>query len=82
MVLGDDVHSVPGFSDTKHDVLLAMMAWVENGTAPTDIVATAYGNTTSEVLRQRPLCVYPEQAFYNGNGSVNATESWHCQSLY
>ncbi|KIY53923.1 feruloyl esterase B precursor [Fistulina hepatica ATCC 64428] len=82
--LGTGVHSVPGFSDAKHDVLLAMLAWVENGTAPDSIIATIYVNDTThdEVLRQRPLCVYPDQAFYNGTGDVNSTESWTCKSLY
>ena len=28
------VSGVPGFRDAKHDVLLALMAWTENGTAP------------------------------------------------
>lgn len=82
--LGSDVHSVPGFSDPQHDVLLAMMAWVENGTAPTQIIGTKYENDTDHdtVLRQRPLCVYPKQAKYNGTGDVDTAESWTCESLY
>lgn len=28
------VYGVPGFRDAKHDALLALMAWTENGTAP------------------------------------------------
>lgn len=28
--------------DAKHNVLLAMMAWVENGTAPSEIIATKF----------------------------------------
>lgn len=83
-VLGSDVHSVPGFSDAQHDVLLAMMAWVENGTAPTQIIGTKFENDTEHdaVLRQRPLCVYPKQAKYNGTGDVDSAESWTCESLY
>jgi feruloyl esterase len=78
--LGSDVHSVPGFSDSKHDVLLAMMAWVENGTAPDAIVATKYVNdaTHDSVLRQRPICKYPDQAKWNGKGGINDTNSWSC----
>ncbi len=30
-VLGTDVWSTPGFKDKKHDALLALMDWVENG---------------------------------------------------
>lgn len=31
--LGSDQSSVPGFSDARHDILLALMAWVEKGAA-------------------------------------------------
>ena len=80
------VNSVPGYEDAQHDVLLAMMAWVENGTAPEYIIATTYNNDTDPlgegVYRQRPLCMYPKQAKYTGSGDVDAPESWECQSLY
>jgi feruloyl esterase len=77
--LGPSVHSTPGFEDTKHDVLLAMMAWVENGTAPDEIIATKYVNETehAEVQRQRPLCMYPKRAKYIG-GDMDKAESWRC----
>lgn len=76
-------HGVPGFQDPKHDVLLAVMAWVENGTAPTDIIATKYANDMNPdggVLRQRPLCAYPSKAVYDGTGDVNAPENWSCEA--
>ncbi|KIK57117.1 hypothetical protein GYMLUDRAFT_229814 [Collybiopsis luxurians FD-317 M1] len=80
------VSSVPGYEDAQHDVLLAMMAWVENGTAPEYIIATKYNNDTDPlgegVYRQRPLCMYPKQAKYTGSGDVDTPESWECQSLY
>lgn len=82
--LSTSVHSVPGFSDARHDVLLALMAWVENGTAPEQIIATKWHNDTLQdsVLRQRPLCIYPKQAIYTGEGDVNAEENWQCEYLY
>ncbi|TEY61406.1 hypothetical protein BOTCAL_0169g00100 [Botryotinia calthae] len=58
-------HDVHGFQDAKHDVLLAAIAWVENGTVPTDIITTKYANDTNPdggVLRQRPLRAYPSKA--------------------
>ena len=81
--LGTNVHSVPGFEDAQHDVLLAVMAWVENGTAPTQIIGTKYENDTTHdaVYRQRPLCIYPQVAKYVG-GDQDAATSWECQSLY
>lgn len=81
--LSTSLHSVPGFSDAKHDALLALMAWTENGTAPDQIIATKWVNDyiQDEVMRQRPLCVYPRQAMFVGS-DVNAAESWECERLY
>jgi len=77
-------YSTPGYWDARHDIVLAMMAWVENGTAPNDIIATKWKNDTSadEVLRQRPICHYPYQAKYSGKGDQNDAASWTCQMLY
>ncbi|KAJ5758097.1 tannase and feruloyl esterase [Penicillium nucicola] len=77
-------YSTPGYRDSRHDIVLAMMAWVENGTAPNEIVATKWKNDTTadEVLRQRPICHYPYQAKYNGKGDQNDAGSWTCKMLY
>ncbi|KAH7063814.1 Tannase/feruloyl esterase [Paraphoma chrysanthemicola] len=82
--LDQRVYSVPGFEDEEHDVILAMMAWVEKGRVPKYVIGTKYVNDTThtDVLRQRPLCMYPEQAKYKGNGDVNDAGSWECESLY
>ncbi|KAF1988399.1 feruloyl esterase B precursor [Aulographum hederae CBS 113979] len=78
------VHSVPGFVDADHDVLLAVMRWVENGTAPTQMIGTAWKDEQKpgEVYQQRPLCMYPEVAKYRGTGDVKSPESWECKGLY
>lgn len=81
--LGTDIYSTPGFEDAQHDGLLALMAWVETGEAPDYIIATTWTNSTdagSGVLRQRPLCPWPETATYDGTGDVNRAESWACSS--
>lgn len=82
--LGTSAYSVPGFSDAQHDVLLAMMAWVENGTAPDQIIATKWENDTlhDTVERQRPICAYPKQAMYSGEGDEDEAENWRCENLY
>lgn len=82
--LSPSLHSVPGFSDPQHDILLALMDWVENGNAPTQIIATKWRNDTLQdsVLRQRPLCMYPKQAKYKGSGDPDDASSWECQGLY
>ncbi|GLB07432.1 hypothetical protein AtubIFM57258_002773 [Aspergillus tubingensis] len=84
--LGRDgnVHSVPGYEDAKHDVVLAMMNWVENGASPNGLIATKFVNDKDPeegVYRQRPLCVYPAEARYKGSGNVNAAENWKCREL-
>ncbi|KAI9742102.1 MAG: hypothetical protein M1834_000492 [Cirrosporium novae-zelandiae] len=82
--ISTSVYGVPGYRDSKHDALLALMAWVENGTAPDEIIATKWYNDTpaNGVYRQRPLCVFPKQAKYKGSGDTNAAENWECTSLY
>jgi feruloyl esterase len=81
--LSPSVHSVPGFEDPQHDILLALMDWVENGNAPNQIIATKWVNdsTYDQVLRQRPICKFPLQAQYVG-GDIDKPESWQCKSLY
>lgn len=83
-VLGPTVYGVPGHRDNEHDVLLAMMAWVEKGVAPSHIIGTKYKDdaTQAEVMRQRPLCMYPKVAKYKGVGNVDEAGSWECGSLY
>lgn len=79
--LGTDIYSVPGFEDAQHDALFALMDWVENGRAPDQIIATTWNNSTdpsSGVLRQRPLCPWPQRAVYQGSGDVNSAHSWNC----
>lgn len=81
--LGTDVFSTPGFEDAQHDALMALMEWVEEGQAPDQIIATTWTNSTdpsSGVLRQRPLCPWPQTAVYDGTGDVNSAQSWSCSS--
>ncbi|KAF7190265.1 putative feruloyl esterase B-1 [Pseudocercospora fuligena] len=77
-------NSVPGYQDSKHDVLLALMDWVENGTAPEFIIGTAWQNFTTEevVTRQRPICPHPQLAKYKGEGDPDDANSWECGLLY
>jgi feruloyl esterase len=65
-------YGVPGFRDAEHDVLLALMEWVEHGEAPEKVVVTKWRNDTDPgqgVLRQRPICKYPGEAVYMGEGT-------------
>ncbi|KAJ5938993.1 ferulic acid Esterase/Feruloyl esterase [Penicillium verhagenii] len=73
---------VSGYQDREHDVVRALMDWVENGVAVDKIVATKFKNDdpSQGVVRQRPLCPYPKKTVYNGNGDINDSESWHCEA--
>ena len=82
-VIGNDTHSVPGFADDpRHDVLLALLDWVERDAPADAVVATTWHEPRSPstgVLRQRPLCAYPSVAVWDGVGDVDRAESWSCQ---
>ncbi|THZ86515.1 tannase and feruloyl esterase [Aureobasidium pullulans] len=72
-------HGVPGFDDSQHNGLLALMRWVENGTAPERLIATKYNedNPAKGVYRQRPLCPFPKQPVYT-HGKIDSASSWKC----
>ncbi|KAI0890766.1 feruloyl esterase-like protein B [Annulohypoxylon maeteangense] len=79
--LGNDTYSVPGYSDAQHDILLALVNWVEKGEAVDQVVATTWKTSTdpsSGVLRQRPICMYPDTATWDGSGDVDKATSWSC----
>jgi Tannase and feruloyl esterase len=55
----------------------ALTTWVENGTAPATLLATTAGSSAA-AAETRPLCAYPDQAVYNGTGSIDRAASFHC----
>lgn len=66
--------------DADHDMVQALVRWVEQGVAPDRIIATQYqnNNATMPIVRQRPLCAYPNVARYNGSGDVNSASNFSC----
>jgi feruloyl esterase len=66
--------------DADHDVVSAIVRWVEQGVAPEEIIAAKYiDNTPSKgVAFERPLCPYPLAAHYNGSGDPNKAANWSC----
>lgn len=79
--VGNETWSVPGFSDPQHDMLLALMDWVEKDTPIDSVIATTWetaNDTSSGVLRQRPICAFPEKAVHDGKGNINDASSWRC----
>ncbi|TFK46083.1 feruloyl esterase-like protein [Heliocybe sulcata] len=62
----------PIVNDSTHNVLLAMVRWVEEGVAPDHFIA-GYYNETQELAFSRPLCKYPQEITYLGGDPNNAT---------
>jgi hypothetical protein len=61
----------------------AVINWVENGTAPSQVIGS--GNTAapafipgSPTTLTRPLCPYPQTAVYTGSGNVTDGTNWQC----
>lgn len=72
----------------QFDMLTPLVAWVEQGKAPTAIIAAARGAGTNVVNtelpadwsadRTRPLCPYPKTAAYVGD-SIESASSFACR---
>lgn len=71
-------------SDAQHDIFAALVDWVEDGQAPSTIIATKYRENDHgkkadpKVEMTRPLCVYPQEAKYNGSGDKDLAASFSC----
>jgi feruloyl esterase len=77
---GQDQLPSPKPGDPSDDALAALANWVENGFAPTQILATKYVDDvpTQGIAFQRPLCQYPQHAAYLGSGDPNDPASFEC----
>ncbi|HSV45701.1 MAG TPA: tannase/feruloyl esterase family alpha/beta hydrolase, partial [Ramlibacter sp.] len=66
--------------DAQHDVISALEAWVEQGSAPDAIIGAKYNNDdpAAGVKLTRPLCAYPKLAAYKGSGSTADAASFSC----
>jgi hypothetical protein len=69
-------HCAGGPATDQYDALRAVVDWVEGGTAPDKIDATA-GPMSPWPGRKRPLCPYPKIARYR-LGDLNRAESFAC----
>jgi hypothetical protein len=81
--LGILSHSSLGPWPQKGADFNAVINWVENGVAPSEVIGA--GNTaapayipTSATTLTRPLCPYPQTAVYNGSGNINDAANWQC----
>ena len=72
------LHCGGGAGPDAVDWLEAIRAWVEDGKAPERLSAHKLGED-QEVEITRTVCPYPQVALYDGQGDVNAEESFACQ---
>ena len=73
----------PAGPDPSRNMSAALERWVEQGTAPSAIVATKYNtpdNPSSGVKFTRPLCPYPQVARYKGAVSENDAANFACMA--
>ena len=65
--------------DSDHDILTALVRWVEEGAAPEKIIASTYMDDSSAkgIKFQRPICSYPQLPKYVG-GDRNSASSYRC----
>jgi hypothetical protein len=71
-------HCAGGPATDQFNAFAALVEWVEKGTPPRRIVATARA-TTPWPGRTRPLCPYPQQARYTGTGSIEEAANFVCK---
>ena len=73
-------NGLPIPEDPEHDIFLALVNWVEFGTAPDQIIATKYvnDNPANGIAFTRPLCVFPKIAKYKGSGNAADATNWAC----
>ena len=62
------------------DLLAAMDAWVERGTAPDQLVATQSAADGTTAIARRPVREFPKFPRYNGTGDPNKAESFTCSA--
>ncbi|MGB3580620.1 MAG: tannase/feruloyl esterase family alpha/beta hydrolase, partial [Roseiarcus sp.] len=70
----------PPALDPEHDIFTALSHWVEGGVAPAQVIATKFvdGDASKGIEMQRPLCPYPQRAWYKGDGDTNSAANFVC----
>jgi tannase/feruloyl esterase len=80
----------PAGAEPHSNLVAALEAWVENGTAPQDIIAAKYdlnplkavvAPDPAKLVRTRPLCPYPQVARWTGQGSTDQAQNFRCVEL-
>ena len=69
-------HCQGGPGTDQFDKMSAINSWVEQGKAPSMIVAEH--RTGGKADRSRPLCAHPKIAKYKGSGSTDDAANFDC----
>ena len=70
----------PGTDPLSIDLLAAMDAWVEKGSAPDKLVASQFAAGSTTAIAKRPVCEFPKFPRYNGAGDTGKAESFTCSA--
>lgn len=65
--------------DPDHDMVKALDRWVKHEDAPSLFIAARL-NDKKDVVATRPICRYPLEAKYSGQGDVNLAANWTCRA--
>jgi len=73
-------HCRGGPATDQFDMLTPLVAWVEHGMAPNQIIASGTRFASPPVTRSRPLCPYPQETRYSGpaGGDLGAAANYAC----
>ena len=63
--------------DPEHDVLSAVVQWVEKGSAPDYIIASHLNN--AHIDRSRPICPYPKSAQWTAKENSDDAQNFACK---
>ncbi|KAI1421269.1 feruloyl esterase B [Xylaria sp. FL1777] len=66
--------------DKDHNVLAAIVDWVEKGVAPDEIIGTKFNDDSVDegIMYQHRHCKYPYRSTYSGDRDPLDVNSWHC----
>lgn len=72
-------HCRGGYGPDRLDAMTAVIDWVEQGIAPDSLVVSkTESHSGARVLRERPVCAYPQVAKYKGRGSIDSASNFRC----
>ncbi len=71
-------HCSGGVNVDRIDAMTALINWVEEGVAPSELLARR--EEGGKVVRARPICAYPQVARYTGEGSTEEAANFRCVS--